>query len=276
MDSGELGDPLVDRVLARFGLREPPRPTRAGLAMLYRAWCEQVPWDNVQKRITIASERAPLGGAHPGEFLESFLRDGTGGTCWPGSGALHALLVHLGFAARRGVGAMDHHRHGTVENHATTIVRLDGEDLVVDSSLLHLEPLPLHDGARLDDPAHRMRVERADGEFAIYWTMHSRDTEMAFRLLADDVPLAYYLDRYEGSRVTGFSYFLSFAKVVPGGVLSLTGARRAFRGLDGLLTAGVIPDRERVLIEEGGLSPAVVAQLPEDQPDPYRPQLQAG
>ena len=59
-----------------------------------------------------------------------------------------------------------------------TIVRLDGEDLLVDTSILHVEPLALRDGARLDDPAHRVRVERSGGERLIWWTPRSRDTEM--------------------------------------------------------------------------------------------------
>ena len=275
MDS-TLTDALVDRVLARLGLPSAPPPTRAGLAAVYRAWCAHVPWDNVQKRITVAAGRAPLAGASPAEFFENFLRDGTGGTCWPSASALHAILTHLGFTARRAIAAMAHDRFGRVENHATTIVHLDGEDLIVDSSILHVEPLPLRDGARLDDPAHRVRIERTAGEWVLWWTMHSRDAEMACLLLEDDVPLARYLDRYEASRVTGFSYFLTFTKNLPGGVLSVNGDRRTFRHVDGAVTSETVLDRAGVLVAEGGLSPAVVDRLPPDEPDPNRPLLQAG
>lgn len=274
MDS-QLTDPLVDRVLARFGLPAAPSPTRSGLATIYRAWCDHVPWDNVQKRITVVAGRAPLAGAYPAEFFENFLRDGTGGTCWPSSGALHALLVHVGFPARRATAAMAHDRFGRIENHGTTIVRLDGEDLVVDSSILHVEPLALRDGSRLDDPVHRARVERTDGEWIIWWTTHSRDTELPCLLLEDDVPLARYLERYGASRATGFSYALTFTKSVPGGVLSVNGARRAFRDANGALRSDTTLERARVLVEEGGLSRGVVDRLPPDEPDPNRPVVQA-
>ena len=233
---GALTDPLVERVLARLGLRAAPAPTRAGLAAVYRAWCAHVPWDNVQKRITVVAGRTPLAGAYPSEFFENFLRDGTGGTCWPSSGGLHALLAHLGFPARRAVAAMGHDRSFRVPTHGTTIVRLDGEDLFVDTSILHVEPLALRDGARLDDPAHRVRVERSGGEWLIWWTLHSRDTEMVCLLLDDEVPLAQFLERYEASRVTGFSYFLTLTKNLPGGILSVSGDRRTFRDASGAIT----------------------------------------
>ena len=275
MDGG-LTDSLVDRVLVRLGLPSAPPATRVGLAAIYQAWCAQVPWDNVQKRISVVAGRTPLGGAYAAEFFENFLRDGTGGTCWPSAGALHAILRHLGFPARRAIAAMAHDRFGRVENHATTIAHLDGEDLIVDSSILHLEPLPLRDGARLDDPAHRVRLERTAGEWVLWWTMHSRDAEMACLLLEDDVPLARYLDRYEASRVTGFSYFLTFTKNVRGGVLTVNGDRRTFRHVDGGVTSDTLLDRAGVLVVEGGLSSAVVDRLPPDEPDPNRPLLQAG
>jgi N-hydroxyarylamine O-acetyltransferase len=265
-----LNNALVDRVLGRLGIAAPP-PTRAGLETLYRAWCASVPWDNVQKRITIAERRAVLGGAYPNEFFENFLRHGTGGTCWPSSGALHAILVYLGFPARRGLAAMGYDRWGRVVNHGTAIVRLDGEDLIVDSSIRHAVPLPLRDGARIDDPAHRARVDRTDGEWVIRWTVHSRDEELACLLLDDDVAFDRYLERYESSRVSGFSYLLTFSKGVDGGVLSVNGLQRVFRASDGSLSAGTVSDRGRLLVAEGGLSEDVVARLPPDEPDPNRP-----
>jgi len=265
-----ITDGLVDRVLARLGIAVPP-PTGPGLAILYRAWCEHVPWDNVQKRITVASRREPLAGAHPAEFFENFVRDGTGGTCWPSAGALHALLVHLGFRARRGVAVMSPERFGRVENHATTIVNVDGGDVVVDSSILHVDPLPLREGARIDHPAHRAFVERHDGEWVIRWLTHAREVELTCVLLEDDVPFDRYLRRYEASRTTGFSYRLTFTRGHLGGVLSVNGSERAFRAPDGSLSAAAVADRDRVLVEEGGLSPSVVARLPPDEPDPNRP-----
>ena len=269
MPERALPDPLVDQVLARLGIAGPPA-TAAGLATVYGAWCEHVPWDNVQKRITVASKRETLAGADPVEFFENLVRHGTGGTCWPSAGALHALLVHLGFAARRGTATMAAERYGRIENHGTTIVRLDGADLVVDTSILHQVPLPLREGARIDDPAHRVRVTRANGEWVLWWRHHSREFEVSCTLLDDDVPHARYLERYEASRVTGFSYALTFLKGARGGTLSLNRSERAFRDRDGSLATAIVADRGRVLIEEGGLSREIVAALPPDEPEPDR------
>lgn len=269
-----LADALVERVLERLGIAAPPI-TPAGLATVYGAWCENVPWDNVQKRISVVAGRAVLGGAQPDEFFENYVRHGTGGTCWPSAGALHALLVHLGFPARRAVAAMGVERWGRGVNHGTTIVRLDGDDLVVDSSILHGVPLPLRARARIDHPAHRTRVEQRDGEWLIWWTQHARDEEMACLLLEDDVPLSRYLERYEASRVTGFSYRLTFAKGVGGGILSVNGSKRAVRAATGVIVYGDVPDRGRVLVEEGGLSEDIVARLPADDPEPERPGVTA-
>jgi N-hydroxyarylamine O-acetyltransferase len=266
----ELTDALVDRVLSRMGIA-PPAATPAGLATLYRAWCRSVPWDNVQKRITVVERRALLGGAYPSEFFSNFVRHGTGGTCWPSAGALHALLTHLGFPARRAVAAMGFERWGRVTNHGTTIVRFDGEDLLVDSSILHDLPLPLREGARIDDPAHRMHVELEGGELVIRWTLHSRDEEMGCVLLEDDVPFARYLERYETSRETGFSYALTLTRGVGAGMLSVNRSLRAFRAADGSVTAADVPDRARVLVEGAGLSEEIVARLPADAPEPARP-----
>lgn len=106
-----------------------------------------------------------------------------------------------------------------------------------------------------------------DSEWVIWWTMHSRDEEMSCVILADDVPLARYLERYEGSRETGFSHALTFTKCGPAGILSVNRSRRAFRATDGAVSSAEMVDRGRILIEEGGLSEEIVARLPADEPE---------
>lgn len=264
---------LVSRVLARLGIEAAPPPTRAGLDALYAGWCGAVPWDNVQKRITVVSGRRPLAGSEPAEFFEDLLRHGTGGTCWPSSGALHALLATLGFASRRLYGTMDPTRHppGLVD-HASVVVTIDGEELLVDSSMLLERPLPLRrDGeTSLDDALHPARATPRDGLWTIRWRVQSRDREIDCVLVKDNVSADEYRDRYESSRETGFSHFLTFVTNVPGGALSLNGNKRTFRDRSGTLTEGYVDDRDRVLIAEAGLSPEIVAALPADDPDPRR------
>jgi arylamine N-acetyltransferase len=46
-----LAPALLERVLAKLGLSEPPSPTLEGLRTLYPAWCRTVPFDNIRQLI---------------------------------------------------------------------------------------------------------------------------------------------------------------------------------------------------------------------------------
>lgn len=240
---------------------------------MYAAWSAHVPWDNVQKRITVASGRRPLGGSDPQEFFHGFLRHGTGGTCWPSSGALHALLASLGFDARRLSGTMDPTRWPDEVNHASVIVTVEGEAMLIDSSMLLGRPLPLRRDAptAIEDDLHPARATPRDGLWTIRWRLQGRDREIDCVLLRDDVSDGEYRERYEASRATGFSHFVTLVRDLPTGVLTLNGTKRTFRHPDGRLEEGYVADRDRVLVEEAGLSPEIVAAIPPDEPDPRRP-----
>ncbi len=268
-----LPRPLVDHVLERLGLDEAPAVTREGLRAVYASWCAHVPWDNVQKRITVVSGRRPLAGSDPQEFFHDLLRHGTGGTCWPSSGALHALLASLGFEARRLIGTMDPTRWPDEVNHASVVVALDGEELLVDSSMLLDGPLPLRRDAPTEivDVLHPARAIPRDGLWTIHWRLQGRDREVDLVLLRDDVTDDEYRERYEASRITGFSHFVTLVRNLPRGILTLNGTKRTFRDPAGHLEEGYVEDRDRVLIEEAGLSPEIVAALPPDDPDQRRP-----
>ncbi|HUG56037.1 MAG TPA: arylamine N-acetyltransferase [Candidatus Limnocylindrales bacterium] len=267
-----LPEPLVAAVLERLGLPRAPSPDRDGLALLYRAWCRGIPWDNVQKRISVVERRPVLAGAEPEEFFANFLAHRTGGTCWPSSGALHALLRSLGFSARRAVGSMHHRRFGPNVNHGTTIVAVDGEDLLVDSSILNEVPLPLHRGetTAIQSAVHPIRAVPAGELWELLWAPMGRDEEVPCLLLEDDAPGERWSERYERSRVEGFSYTVTLRRNFSEGVLSLGNGRRAFKDANGAIASAAVDDTEvrRLLAEEAGLSPAIVARLPADEPDP--------
>jgi N-hydroxyarylamine O-acetyltransferase len=119
------------QVLERLGLGEAPPPSLEGLNRLYRAWCRSVPFDNVRKRIALeTNEPAPLPGAHAEDFLGAWLRHGTGGTCWPSSNGLFAVVRACGFDARRISASMWDQGE---PNHGSVLVRIEGEDYVTDS-----------------------------------------------------------------------------------------------------------------------------------------------
>ncbi len=266
-----LPDALVERVLARLDLPAAPQPDADGLAALYLAWCRQVPWDNVQKRITIAEGRPVLAGAEPVEFFENYLRDGTGGTCWPSSGALHALLVALGFDARRVIGSMHPERSGRRANHGSEIVRADGEEWLVDSSILNERPLPLRRGevTAIDEALHPMRAEpRDDALWLVTWASYAGPDPIPCLLFEDDVSHAAYLERYEVSRTSGFSTYLMLRKNLAGGVLSLRGMKRSLKRVGADFEEGLVADRREMLVRETDLSPEVVRRIPDDEPQP--------
>jgi arylamine N-acetyltransferase len=136
---------LLEQVLNRLALSDRPAPTLDGLQTLYAAWCRKVPFDNVRKLIHLHSHApGPLPGDDPAEFLEAWLAYGTGGTCWAGNGALHAVLVSLGFEAIRGMGTM-HAAPEAPPTHGTVVVTCGGSRYLVDASIMHGAPLPLHE-----------------------------------------------------------------------------------------------------------------------------------
>src|SRR4051794_26905177 len=103
----ELSLQLRDRVLTRLDLRETPHANLAGLRLIYAAWCQSIPFDNIAKLIALrtAAEK-PLPGMSASEFFERWLKHGVGGTCWSTANALHQLLSSLGFNARTVAGSM--------------------------------------------------------------------------------------------------------------------------------------------------------------------------
>ena len=78
-----LAPALLERVLSKLGLSEPPSPTLEGLRTLYPAWCRKVPFDNIRQLIHRRSQDpSPMPGGDATEFFEAWLMYGTGGTCW--------------------------------------------------------------------------------------------------------------------------------------------------------------------------------------------------
>jgi N-hydroxyarylamine O-acetyltransferase len=254
---------LVERALSRLGFSSAPKPDRAGLDALYLAWCRNVPFDNVRKRIALAQGGSePLPGGRPEDFLSAWLEHGTGGTCWPSSNGLHALVAACGFDVRRISGSMfDRNDH----NHGSLIVRLDGAEWMVDSSIENDVPIPLERGVAraIDDPIHPIRVEPVGESFRVHWGMTQSTDTLPCRLMQDPVDEAFYLERYEISR--GYSVFnnaLYARKNFPGRLVSFIGRKRHEKTAGGVVS-GELSDTELrgALVEELGYSEPIVAEL---------------
>jgi N-hydroxyarylamine O-acetyltransferase len=254
---------LLERVFTRLGLWSQPRADRAGLESLYLAWCRNVPFDNVRKRIALANGGTePLPGGLPADFLSAWLEHGTGGTCWPSSNGLHALVAACGFDVRRISASMfDRNDH----NHASLIVRLDGREWMVDSSIECDVPIPLARGVErtIESPIHPIRIEPVGDSFRVHWAMAHNSNTMPCRLMQDPVDEAFYLERYEISR--GYSVFntsLYARRNFPGRLVSFVGRTRHEKTPTGVTSRELAESELReALVGEVGLSPEIVSTL---------------
>ena len=266
MTTDRIHDDTAERVLERLGFSLPPATDLDGLRELYAAWGRAIPFDNVRKRIALESgDSSPLPGGHAEDFLQAWLRHGTGGTCWPSSNGLCALLAWCGFEARRLSASM---RDGGDPNHGTVVVRVDGGDWLADTAMLTGDVLPLRPGreSKLDDPLHRVRAEPRGDSFLIHWALPVQHApEFGCGLLEDSVDHAYYLERYELTRApdtSPFNAFLYATRNAPDSVLCYMGRTRFRKQRDAIEEDELKPEAlARSLVDELGLSPEIVAEL---------------
>jgi N-hydroxyarylamine O-acetyltransferase len=263
-----LSASTTEAVLGKLGFSAAPEPDRAGLDAVYAAWCRRVPSDNLVKRIHLASgSAAPFPNGPPEAFFSSWLQHGTGGTCWPSAGGLHALLVSLGFDARRGSAAMFDNLTGPIHTHGTTIVRIYGADHWVDSSMLTYAPLPLvpRETTVHDDPVSPVWSEPVGALWRIWWTGAIDAKEIGCLLLDDDTSAEHYLARYEASRgMSPFNTMLYATHNTDDARVTLTFDTRFERRADGITETPLGAGRERILVEEFGYSEEIAARLPAD------------
>ena len=267
---------LLERVLMKLGLSDRPAPTLNGLQTLYAAWCRSVPFDNVRKLIHLHRHApGPLPGDDPAEFLAAWLTYGTGGTCWAGNGALHAVLVALGFRASRGMGTMLVAPH-LPPNHGTVLVACGETRYVVDASILHSAPLPLDASTStgVTHPAWGVHCSMREGQWSIRWRPVHLPEGLDCRLDHLHVTRETFQERHEQTRPwSPFNYAL-YARLICGeAVVGTTGGQRvAFDRTGGVVHTRLAgDDRIRLLVDELGMHEAIVRQLPLDTPTPPPP-----
>lgn len=271
-----LSSELGERVLTRLGFSRTPEPTPDGLRALYAAWCRQVPFDNVRKLIHVRSGNSgPLPGSTPPDFFESWLAHGTGGTCWSGAGAFHALLSSLGFDASRGIATMLVAPH-LPPNHGTVLVTLEGRRFLADGSILHGEPLELAEESetRVDHPAWGVRCARREGFWHIAWRPLHKVDGFECRLDRWAASHADYETFYHHTRGwSPFNFEVTARRNRGESVVGVAFGHAVTLNSDGSVhrrpaTSG---ERRRILVEDVGISEELVSQLPEDIPTPPPP-----
>ena len=274
--SPELSPQLVERVLGTLGFSYAPTTDLAGLRALYGAWCRKVPFDNLRKRIHLhRGATGPLPGATAGDFFDAWLRYRTGGTCWPGNGALCALLVALGFPARRGIATMRADLD-IPPNHGTVLVDLEGSLYVVDASILHSEPLALkeREASAVDHPAWGVRCAKRQGYWYIRWRPLHAAVGIDCRIDRLTATADEFRERYEHTRDwSPFNFELNVRLLRGESVIGLAlGQRVELDAGGGIRQRNLSSDeRKRVLIDELGFAEDIVDQLPPDTATPPPP-----
>lgn len=264
-----ISEALGERVLARLGFSSRPHADRDGLTALYAAWCQGVPFDNTRKLIALrANDPGPLPGDSPVDFLEAWLANGAGGTCWSMHGAWTETLRHFGFRAHRGIATMMV-APDLPPNHGTTSVDLAGETLLVDACMQHGEPLVLdaHRETAIRHPAHGVRARPDGAKWLVHWRSPFAPGGMDCRidsLAGEAVQFSVY---HEGTRGwSPFNYQLFVRVHRHGGVLLAVQGQRIFVDENGNETRRPLEGeaRLRFLVEEVGLGEALAARVPAD------------
>ena len=251
---------LQQRILLRLGFTAAPPADLQGLTALYAAWSASVPFDNVRKLVALhRNDRTPLPGTDAHDFFESWLRHGTGGTCWAGSTALHALLESLGFDVRRAAGSM---RDLGIPNHGTVKVRVAGRDYLVDSSMLTGAPVPLDDVPFRSGREGGVEVETDRGSHVVWFDSPPHAGLFPCRLLLDQVDATFFRDAHERTRASSpFNATLYARRNRDGRRIVLKGSTKYTRTAAGTTEEAL--DREGLLAalrEDIGISSAMAAE----------------
>ncbi len=270
-----LADEMINRIMTKLEAARPDA-SLAGLAQVYHAWCQHVPFDNVRKLIHVHSgDIGPLPGSTAEDFFNAWLRHGTGGTCWAGSNALHALLSALGFPAERGIATMLVAPH-LPPNHGTVMVVMEGQRYLLDASILHGEPLALdeqHETA-VSHPAWGVTCAPREGRWHINWRPIHRTDGFECRLECTGSSGPDHRAFYEKTRDwSPFNYELVARRNGGNEVEGHAYGKWTTIKNDGTVvtTAPSVDERNHRLVTQLGLSEEIVARLPPDSPTPPPP-----
>lgn len=260
----DLDPALLESVLQRLGLDAVPSLDIDGLTDLYRRWCRRVPFDNTLKLIALhGGDEGPLPGMDAGLFFESWLRHGTGGTCWPSANALHSLASGCGFQSRLVAASM---ADSGVASHGTTLVSLDNGDWLIDSSMLTDEPLRLspNSATGIDHDVFGTSAEPVPEGWLFAFSLPYAVDRMPCRTIAPSpVSHDFCVERYEISReMSPFNLNPSTRRNDADGVVSYGGGKRYRRTSAGVeesdLSEGRVFDALR---NEFGMSEEIVSRL---------------
>lgn len=276
----KLTSEILMRILTKLDLAERPECSRVGLNRVYAAYCGHVPRDNIQKRIWLTgNQTTPVTGGDPVEFFENWLAHGTGGTCFATSGGLCALLRVLGFDAKRATGCVIREGIEYDRNHASVIARVDGADFLVDPQQASFAALPIIPGqpSSAGNGIHATRAVPVPGGFELQsFPGSNRQEPLRIRFYLENcvVDHAFFFEKYALSTVreldrSPFNDTLIVSRRFPGSLVIVGRGNRIEVSADNTVTKAEISidERNRILVEELGISEEITKAIPPDDVD---------
>lgn len=266
-----------DALLRRMDFGGRPPADLENLRRLYRAWLRTVPFCSSRKRCHYDRDpdrAGPLPVMTAPSFVDAFLADGTGGTCFPAAEALYQTLLACGFVARRALGSMLDFSQIPGPNHGTVIVTIDGRDYLVDPFFGSDDPLPLDGSVPEAGPSHLAIRLEADGETGrqpiVLWRFHTGPEWFRFGFDAryPVVSHALFAQRYEqsGGDYSVFNSHLYVSRHSDEEVLTIFRGSFYRLGLDGQIRKRTVGEGERdqLLVEHFGLNATAATGIPPD------------
>lgn len=256
---------VYERLLERIGFSGDPEPNIETLNRIYKFWCRDVGYDNVLKRIYIdEGHTGPFPVMDPNDFLESWMKHGTSGSCWPSSEALYGVLALAGFVPERVAGQMLECNDPMDPNHGAIIVHLDGKRLYVDPGMAAEVALEIVPG-KPNRTASKAFGIWDEGDGHIWWQPgHSR---RAIEAVMDMENLSYDFFSHRYEKTKEFSLFnttLYVRRNRDDGILTFGRGNVLRVDTQGELTAEPMDDKDvpAFLVEKMGLSEEIVARVP--------------
>jgi|TARA_Y100000031_G_C8204749_1_gene378071 arylamine N-acetyltransferase len=273
----KLSPELLARILGKLELTERPARDLAGLNRLYAAYCGQVPNDNIQKRIWLTGKQTDaVTGGDPVEFFENWLTHGTGGTCFPAGGGLCALLRALGFNAKHFSGSVMMEGIEQGANHGSVLVALEGTDYLVDAQHASFTALPIIPGqpSSTGNGIHDIHSVPVAGGFELQcYPGSNRWDPLRIRFDPENgvVDHNFFLAHYALSALrernrSPYNDALFICRRFPDAIVIIGHGNKIVVSSDNTVTksAITIAERNRILIEELGISEEVTRAIPPD------------
>ncbi len=256
---------VYERVLERFGFDTIPDPSLETLNRLYKAWCRNVGYDNVLKRIYFGEgQTGPFPVMDPNDYLSTWMKHGTSGSCWPTGEAMFGLLELTGYDVERVAGQMLDCDDPMNPNHGSVMVHYDSRKFYVDPSIGAEQVLEIVDGTetRTDSKAFGIWCM---GDGRVWWQPgHSRRAiEIALDL--DQLSCNFFAYRYEKTKEFSlFNTTLYVRRNRDDGILTYGRGNILRVDPEGDFSAEPIEQSQLAafLIEQMGLSEEIVSRVP--------------